>query len=268
MHLSLTGNMLLTDPRCDLIFATRCHVPAGFRWRHSSNLNDLDSSFEPDCQAVEMSQQLGKIFEDVTDLHDLIDSVHYVRDMIVRLDQYEREGRYPERLQAILRARNAVHHQLLCLPHADALEDVERAVKFTYELCRLGLLIFSNIALFPLPAESGVTERLTKMLSRTISTALETEGGAIWSKYSDILTWVIILAGITTISSTDYECLLNYLSTAAAFTSHVNWACVENELLSRSIWWPYMCNRAGRTMWDEASSIESHYSKYTSTQGK
>ena len=210
-----------------------------------------------------MSEQLGQMFENVTDLHDLIDSVHYVRDIIVRLDQYQREGRYPERLQPILRARNAVHHHLLCLPTADALKDVDRAAKFTYELCRLGLLIFSNLALFPLPATSGVADRLVKMLSRTISTALETEGGAIWSKYSDMLMWVIMLAGIITNSSTEYECLLNYLSTVAAFTSHVSWEGVEDELLSRSIWWPNMCNRAARTMWDEASLVESHYSRYT-----
>ena len=203
---------------------------------------------------MEMSQRLGKIFEDVADLHGLSDSIDYVRDMIVRLDQYQREGRYPERLQPILRARNAVHHHLLCVPTADALKDVDRATKFTYELCRLGLLIFSNLALFPLPAESGVAGRLAKMLSKTISAALGTEGHAIWSKYSDILTWVIILAGITTNSSTQYECLLKYLSTVTTVTRHVNWVCVENELLSGSIWWPYMCSRAARTMWNEASS--------------
>ena len=249
------GNTLLTGLRCDLIFATRCHVPAGFCWRHSSNLNDLDSGFEPDSRAMEMSQQLGKIFEDVTDLHSLNDSIHYVRDMIVRLDQYQREGRYPERLQPILGARNAVHHHLLCLPTADALKNVDHAAKFIYEVCRLGLLIFANLALFPLPAESGVADKLVKMLSRTISTALEIDGDAIWSKHSDILTWVLLLGGITTNVSTDYECLLGYLKSAIAVASHKTWTSVEHELLSRSIWWPYLCNRAARTMCEEATSV-------------
>ena len=234
------------------MFATRFHIAAGFRWRHSTNLDELDKSFEPDSQATLMSEQLGKNFEDAAELHDLIDSIHYIRDVIVRLDQYQREGRYPERLQPILKARNAVHHHLLCLSAADALTKLGPTTTFLHKLCHTGLLIFSNLALFPLPPESGVANRLAKMLSGAIEMALETEGDAIWSKHTGILTWAILLAGITTNSTTEYGTFVKYLTSVPSVPSYTTWERVEDELLSKTIWWPYMCSRAGKAMWLEA----------------
>lgn len=177
-----------------------------------------------------------------------------------------------------MQARNAVQYRLLCLPPADTLAVVgststrpPAAETFLYEICRLGFLIFSNMVLFPLPAESGVAKRLTGLLRDCLLDAVIRSRGAInrdseWRRrHSGVLIWATLLACMAAPSASSdrawyVSCLAHVMAAAAtsattsAAPDPAEWPVLEDQVLSRHIWWRYTCSRPGQRVWAEACS--------------
>ncbi|ETN42637.1 uncharacterized protein HMPREF1541_01794 [Cyphellophora europaea CBS 101466] len=80
----------------------------------------------------------------------------------------------PPTLEDLIISRNAVHHALLSLLPANGLWGPRFAL---YEALRLGMLIFSDLALFPLPAKTGVRGRYAGMLREALECILGGGGG-------------------------------------------------------------------------------------------
>ncbi|KIX10181.1 uncharacterized protein Z518_01262 [Rhinocladiella mackenziei CBS 650.93] len=256
----LQEESLLTDcwqNSVDLVFATREHTTPRFPWSHPTSLLDLANSYVPDHRAQQMFQKLGKWFDEIDELRCLNDTIRYVRDVVVALDQYDRMGRNPTSLPTLLRARNAVQHHLLSLPAADSgsiSTTGARVQRFLFEICRLGLLIFSNMALFPLPIESGVADRLLGMLRENLLNVPIIEGDNVWSEYPALLTWIVVLGGVASTSTSQRPWYVNYLGNIISSGYTLDWRSLEEDILSKFIWWPYICSQLGESIWTEACS--------------
>ena len=243
--------------RCsvDICFATRAHTTPEFDWRHSRCLADIDSNYLPDSQALRMLHKTGKGFHEIKELRCLDEAIRYVRDVVVALDQHQRGGQNAPSLPSLLRARNAVQHHLLCLPSADSIQNMDCVNRFLYNICRLGFLIFSNMALFPLPMESGVAERLVTMLRETLSNIPCLEDDNVWLRYSGVLTWVVLLGGISSTSTSARLWYVSYLGNIIPTVYTLRWRILEDEVLSTFIWWRHVCDQLGESIWMEACSI-------------
>lgn len=220
------------------------------------SLSDLAVSYSPDAQARRLLRQLGKGFDEIPELSGLGDTVYLIRDVVVALDQYERRSRERAGLPVLLRARNAVQHHLLCLPQAEMNPNTGGIDCSLQEICRLGFLIFSNLALFPLPAASGVAARLVGMLRGCLlDSTISLSHVNVWSQYSTLVTWAAVLGGIASCSLSEHLWYVNYLADITALTPAPEWHSVEEDILSRYIWWRHTCSQLGERVWMEAYTI-------------
>jgi hypothetical protein len=128
-----------------------------------------------------------------------------------------------------------------------------------YEICRLGLLIFSNMVLFPLPAESGVAKRLVGLLRECLLNAVILGGDRdSWGPHSGLLIWVSLLGGMSSTSASErgwyVSCLAHVMAAGTTSAVPEDWHVLEEQTLLRYVWWKYMCSLSGQTVWVEACS--------------
>ena len=202
-----------------------------------------------------MLQKIGTGFYEIAELRCLDEAIRYVRDVVVALDQYQRKGQNAPTLWSLLIARNAVQHHLLCLPTAELISNTDGVDLFLYEICRLGFLIFSNMALFPLPAESGVAKRLVRTLRETLLKPPSLKDDDVWSRCSAILAWVVLLGAMGSTSTSERLWYVEYLGNIILTVYRLDWRILEDQIISRFIWWRYICGQLGENIWVEACSI-------------
>ncbi len=146
----------------------------------------------------------------------------------------------------ILRARNTVQHRVMSLPHRDFILVTDHAI---YEACRLAVMIFANIVVFPLPAATNVRPRLAGMLRRTLSRLpAESENTA----HRQVLLWAIMLGAIAAANVKEYMDWYH-----AVFRQHClllgidEWSEVQAVMISH-LWFDSVCGPPARKIWTDA----------------
>lgn len=167
--------------------------------------------------------------------------------VVAALDQHVREGKNSASLPELLRARNAVQYHLLCVRAGESISDTGQSL---FDICRLGLLIFSNMVLFPLPTESGVAEMLVGSLRERLleSQALESHV-CMWSQHADFLTWIVVLGSMAATATSHSHWYTQCLADIILGDCPQEWHHLENTTLSRYAWWNYTCSSLGHGIW-------------------
>ncbi|KIW13140.1 hypothetical protein PV08_08327 [Exophiala spinifera] len=239
----------------DLCFATREGTRPQFGWRHSTSRSDLALDLKIDNTAEALFQKLGTGFPRIDALKPIHQLVWCTRVAIVMLDQHFRNGDPPGSKPELLNARNTVQYHLLCLPVANLTVSAGYET-LLYEVCRLGLLIISNMILFPLPPESGVAHRLAKQLRNCLIVADHaSDGNIIFSKYHDLLVWAVVLGAMSSTSLSDRTWFVNRLTVMLVPLVDHHWEEIEEKILYKYLWWQYVCSQPGQRIWEESLLI-------------
>jgi hypothetical protein len=179
-------------------------------------------------------------------------------------------------IESLTLARNDVHHSLISLPPANALWGREFAL---YEVLRVMALIFSDLVLFPLPAETGVRRRYAQLLREGLaSVSIE----SLWRDECGLLLWGCVLGAVAaadTLSSritqsaaspsTDQENgeeLRNWyvrrvracsemLGVGLSLGLDAGWDEVKTKVCARYLWWDDVCDVVGRKAWEEVIAL-------------
>ncbi|KAK6369570.1 hypothetical protein LTS17_009476 [Exophiala oligosperma] len=242
----------------DLCFASREGTRPQFGLRHSPIQSELSVDFNLDPTALALFQKLGTGFLHINELETIHQSVRHTRGAMVMLDQHVRNGDTPGSQPELLRARNTAQYHLLCLPVADLTTTVGRE-SLLYEVCRLGLLIISNMILFPLPAKSGVGNRLARQLRGCLTVADHVPNGKrVFSRCPDLLIWAVVLGAMSSTSLSDRTWFIDRLAVMLVPLFDHQWQEVEEEILYKYLWWQYVCSQPAQSIWEE--SLHHHHS--------
>ena len=114
--------------------------------------------------------------------------------------------------------RNWTQHRLLSLPKSPS--QVPRHERCLLELCRLGMLLFSNLVIYPLPPAAGVGSKLSLDLRKTIDCITIHD---LWPVYPDLLLWSTMLGAISANDGEDQLWYTTKLASTAVLTNTTGW---------------------------------------------
>ena len=215
----------------------------------------------------------------------LLDALVAAKAVTTALDFKVHDGRYEDPSYAdvdilhisdrsLILARNDVHHSLLSLTPANALWGREFAL---YEVLRVAGLVYSDLVLFPLPAETGVRGRYARMMREGMEgTAME---GA-WREESGVLLWCAVLGAVASgdamLGKWDVEVEEGKMRVGVGnrewFVGKVR-MCAEmlgvglriglkgweevKRLCAKYLWWADVCDVVGKGVWEEVVVLQS-----------
>lgn len=164
-------------------------------------------------------------------------------------DRYQRNTPDAPILHQIVRARNAVVHDLLCLP--DIFATVRSADECLYELSRLGTLSYMLIFLHPLSKDNGPHEQLSKrlMVLLDIATSLD-----LWTTDANFMLWVTVMGGIMAKDTPLRHWFVEELNNSGLKHTLVAWPPVSS-VLSNYLWLESECEADGIALWRETWAL-------------
>jgi hypothetical protein len=98
-------------------------------------------------------------------------------------------------LRRVVNVRNGVHHSLLSLPSWEELDAIDQALYdyASYECCRLGVLLYANAVIFPIPPQNGWQVRLLEQMVGVLTEDVLDD----WAQDgSPFVVWLLVLGGI------------------------------------------------------------------------
>ncbi|OCT45944.1 hypothetical protein CLCR_00372 [Cladophialophora carrionii] len=157
-----------------------------------------------DAKAELLSHKLGlgfRVLDDALFTADLRDAVAKGVEATVALDHYHRYENRPPRLVDVMLAANEAQRTFLnVFPNRGV-----GLQQLVHEACRLGMLIFSDMVLFPMPSCTRIKPRLAAELRRVFET-LESQGNpevmhearcaCSSPRIADLILWALTLGGI------------------------------------------------------------------------
>ena len=179
--------------------------------------------------------------------------------------------------KSLVLARNDVHHSLLGLPVANSLWGQEFAL---YELVRVAGLIYSDLVLFPLPAETGVRGRYAKTMREGM------EGGrveGVGREEAGVVMWGCLLGAAAAAETRDGVFVHAEVDESATkdirlgdrdwFVGKVRmcaetlgvglrqgvkgWTEVREKVCRRYLWWDDVCDPVGGAVWEDVMALQS-----------
>ena len=232
-----------------------------------------------------------KVLGENRNARKLLGTLTVAQSVTVALERYmsyanERElevedGEEKVTLEALTLARNDVHHALIDLPPANALWGREFAV---YDVLRIAGLIYSDLVLFPLPAETGVRGRYARMMREQMEKVLQGMGGGGREEVGCVL-WCCLLGAVAaaeikwkgrvkdeegdggdvemkrkTLELEGWELRTWYVSKVRSCAEMLGiglakgvegWEEVKEKVCSRYLWWDDVCDAVGEGVWEE-----------------
>ncbi|KAK5045752.1 hypothetical protein LTR84_008844 [Exophiala bonariae] len=179
----------------------------------------------------------------------MMDVIALMRRLNLALDQFHRGGRDTPDFADIIQARNGIQHRILSLPQDP--KGISPAGTYLYKLCRLCLLIYSNMIVFPLPPSSGVGSRYVTALKTLV--VEESQKHLFPRKSSDfrLLLWAVVLGGISDGSDVHRSWFLRQYCWVASDIGVVSWQQLETHLTS-FLWLDFVLNKEAVGFWAES----------------
>lgn len=149
---------------------------------------------------------------------------------------------------SLLGTRNAIHHDLLSLPHWEDLDDETKSKSYTatYEICRITCILYSNTVLMGLPPHSGWHINIVTRLRML----LELSSSGQWSKETmPLLTWALFVAGIASYRTPHRGFFERHLRDTLLKRGISSWKTVRQGLLE-FIWSDSACGVGAAVLWD------------------
>jgi hypothetical protein len=157
--------------------------------------------------------------------------------------------------QALLRARNGMHHALLSLPSWDELDDDSKrdTHSVAYEACRLSCIIYSNAILMGFSYNTGWHETHVKRLRILLALF---DGHAQAEDMLELLTWVLFVGGIAAYQLPEFPFFVKLLRKTMIQRGITSLADVRKGL-EDFIWSDNACLAGATVLWEAVESSNS-----------
>jgi hypothetical protein len=174
--------------------------------------------------------------------------VQHVCDFMIVVENHM-QGRWsPRTFTVIIDQRNFVQHSLMSLKSKRELLVEGKVVEDRlYEPCRLAVIIFSFLIVFPIPPVIGPFESLTEQL---LSELVEIDVREESAMRSRMLLWILVMGAIASIGLHDRQWFLIHARCLSLRLAITEWEDLK-ELLGSFLWFPSINNLDGQDIWNE-----------------
>jgi hypothetical protein len=230
----------------DLNSASRNLTAPGLMWEDPREVSSFLSqrSYSPDGPALASSAILSSGFPKLPQL--TLSALHILTRTTIGLDHYHRRAPGSPTLATLVQSRNSAQHRLLSLPHNPHPTNDSEAIA---EICRLTMLIYSDMALLPFPPESQVKPRLARLLLDQLLRWTQWEGVEV-----EFLAWAVVLGGVAAFSTGMRGDFVRLMWESRIVARSGSWD-VLHEKLRTFLWWDFVCEKSGMTFWDESLAM-------------
>jgi hypothetical protein len=180
----------------------------------------------------------------------MLDVIRSMKQASVKLDHYHRGGSDAPDLANIISLRNETQHRLLSISPEP--QFMSTANTLMYKICRLCLLIYSNMVVFPLPPSSGVESRLATSLMSLLASESQRYCPA-WHDVATrgLLLWASVLGGISDVNDTHRTWFIKLYSMLSDELGILSWQQLETHL-SQYLWLDFVLNKEAVRFWVES----------------
>ena len=154
-------------------------------------------------------------------------------------------------LPTLIDYRNAIQHAAMSLPTGAEIEaELNALIEPEYEACRLSLIIYNLINVFPLPLSTAPFAELASLLRKeSLSGTLLVSG----TSDSDLVLWLIVMGTLAAASSPmDRAWYISALSQLMLVRELESWAQMKRILLDH-LWSESPSDIDGLAVWQEAT---------------
>lgn len=235
----------------DILASFQCLQPPGFPLLKSTK-QTMSSWPSPEGEPLPLAYTLGIGSKGVSSAPAFVKLniiIGHLIETTLGWGRYQRNTPDAPRLHQNVRARNAVVHDLLCLP--DISTNVRSADECLYELSRLGTLSYILIFLHPLSKDNGPYEQLAKrlMVMLDIATSLD-----LWAIDANFMLWVTVIGGMMAKDTPLLYWFVEELNNSALKHTLVAWPPVSS-VLSNYLWLESECGADGTALWRETWAL-------------
>lgn len=234
---------------CDVYFATKHVCTPSFPLRREPESLVLSGKHILDAVAIELDSELSsgfKYFRFTPEGRELLSVLEAFSEVTVALDHYARGGPTAPELVDLVTARHSAQHRLLSQlppPQSNFLDGDNNVL----HACRLAVLIFSDMAIFPLPPTQGVKYRLAPLLRHTLQACSIV---CSWDLHAYVLLWATTLGAIAASYTYDRSWYVEQM------IKHVENLGIDHlstldSICSKFLWWKPVCGEPTETLWAE-----------------
>jgi hypothetical protein len=145
----------------------------------------------------------------------------------------------------IVRARNALQHRLLSLSaFGGGLMSRQDSV---YDACRLALLIYSDMVIYPIPKVQGVRPKLASKLRETLDCCTLHR---CWDINPRVMLWIATLGAIAATNTSSRAWYVGKLKVCIELLGLDHYDRYLR-LVNTFLWWDYVGAKPLQTLWDE-----------------
>lgn len=171
-------------------------------------------------------------------------------ELTTALDHYQRKENHPPAWVDIMEFRSWVQYRILSLqPRVSANLGIQ---DYTYEVCRLATLIYSDLNIWPLPRSAKTRSRLAEKLHEVMTQRAGSEGAVI-SK--DFLLWIGMMGAIAARHTNHEHYFLALLARDIRALSWPSFSLIMLEFL----WCDFAVAPLARPLWQQVCAMKKFH---------
>ncbi|KAJ9607452.1 hypothetical protein H2200_008525 [Cladophialophora chaetospira] len=206
-----------------------------------------------DRKALEINTILGTGFEQagMVDIStDMYTALLAACELTAALDHFQRDENHPPALVDIVEYRRYVQYRLLSLGPVTSISPLSDD-DYVYEVCRIAVLIYSDLNIWPLPSSTKARPRLAKQLRR----CLERQGTGLSEDTlpQDLLLWVAMMGAIAASQTKEAE---YFVSLLAQDPRDLSWKNFHSVML-QYLWCDFVVSPMAQPLWYQACVMKA-----------
>lgn len=182
------------------------------------------------------------------EVKDLCIVIRHVCDFTIVVENYIQGRPSPRTFTVIIDQRNFVQHSLMSLQSKrELLDDGATIGESLYEPCRLAVIAFSFLVVFPIPPVVGPFESLSEQLLVEL-TAVKMDDESV--SRSRLLLWIMVMGAIAAIGLPEHPWFVRRTHEMTMKMSIVDWEEMK-AVLQAFLWLPSANDPDGQDLWTE-----------------
>ncbi|KAJ5322454.1 hypothetical protein N7452_010743 [Penicillium brevicompactum] len=152
----------------------------------------------------------------------------------------------------VLEIRNSIHYHVMSLPSILENPDILETSSLEYEACRLGLVVYSLLILFPVPLMTEPYPDLAQLLKNELVHVRVDPSP--WMSNLDLLLWLLTMGGIAALGTDTRWWYIQQIQWVTAMLELHTWEHFKSTVAS-ILWLDSPCDFEGLPLWEESCII-------------
>lgn len=153
----------------------------------------------------------------------------------------------------VLEIRNTIHYHVMNLPCVYEMIGCLEPCSPKYEACRLGLVTYSLLVLFPVPLMTEPYPDLAKLLRLELD--LIQLDLSFWMPDLELLLWLLLMGGIAALGTDDRWWYVRQVHWLIKILEITSWEHLKVTMAS-VLWLDSPCDFEGLAIWEETQMLE------------